>query len=1065
MIKTKMIVLFALVCYLVPISTFSDEVVFDFGTWKNKNSTKKDITAVTRGGDLGVFRGKTEKEIESRFTCLGPLGVNTIMYDRTWGTFPGVRKSYSKSLSFKDELIYNYFSVVSVKPGSPAEGKIFVGDKIIAIDGELLEGGQKQYLDQILNNRDIRGLEMHAGKLIDKAEGKGQITLTVLRLKKDSVKLPNSIRKWEVYKTVKSSTDKQFTIPLPASGLVKIGSANCSFSNLHFADTKGNKIKFLPNKGNIEKTICDIPGENWILKGVVSSKKPECIFNVLIAKEPKSICKELKPYLHKVNLNIDAIGSFGKNYNSNSMKVRNYSAMLAHRLFLQQGPKGNWEGGGMADSGFQTAIVGLALMSTGNIQYNAAIRKAAYFVAHQAERHGWSYPRGVELTFLAEYYLRYKDAEMLPLLRYKMNVIRDYVYNDYTSGHSKANPGYGGGGYIGAGSVIACGLAVACQTPVANKKDKALLYNMMSRIEGLAPRGVTPYTRGALPSVSRLLRQSKKPISYQGTGCGTGGYIAAAIISGWKGTFYKNAIRRYSTAPYGTSDWGHATQTLQFFWGMLAAHYAGEKIFTETMNAYLWKFTTYREFDGFINGNNNIRHDLHSGDNAVGRYWRTASFLLLLNANKKNLAITGKLQGHEKKISSRMNAGTFARYKYILQNWILAQDQLGKLSPESLNTGITYLKNISDSQVATLTNYIKVNAQKIALDITKLTSSPKGTSNGQLAELVLGIAFSANCRYGYYKEFTKAKGPNKEKIRKALKKKAKLSKGPIDYFILINPHCFIQKNPNIFYGDIKNAEFKLSDIKVTSFLDGKKRSSTRDKKNGYELLFKMMRGGSKTLTLNISYRVGEIKINYSTKVLVEWVHAYTPFITQFHVKGMLENDFAQNYDIRLRLKTGEALDCEFSKNYNPPKFLEAGEYNLIVSPGSQWGIDIKSIKKRSPNNSRIVKFTTDKGSQLNDNNNKTGIDLSLGDSLEINLDKEETMCGISVESSAKRYAYIKFEGFVNDKWVLMTAFEQSAFQRCLPTKTKRIKITYFSASEKSKKRKYTIQEIKLIRAK
>ena len=1066
-IKTQ-ISLIPLIISLLTLVAFSQEEAFDLKAWKSTNSTKSSVGR-TKGGDLSPFQGNTKEGFEARFTTLGPLGLKTIMYDRSWGAFSGVRKSFAKSLSLKDELIYNHFTVLSIKPGSPAEGKVVVGDKIVAIEGQLLEGGQTQYLDQLLKNRYLRGIEMHAGRLIDQAEGKGCISLTILREKKEgSIKLAETERKWGIFQSVKSVSSEQFSIPLPASGLIKIRPIKCNLTDLHFADTMGNKIKLIPNKGSLEKTICDIPGENWQLKGIATTKKGECAFEILVAKAPKSLSEKLKAGLIEVDLKIDAMGSFGNKYDPNCKKARNYSAMLAHRLVTEQLPKGDWEVGGMSDTAFQTSAIGLALMSTDDPQYVSNIRKAAYFVGHKAERHHWSYPRGIELTFLAEYYLRYKDPKILPLLRHKMNIVRDYVYNDYTSGHGKGNPGYKGKGYIGAGSVIACGLATACKTPIATDEDKALLYNMMSRIEGLAPRGITPYSRAAPHSPSQLLRLSKKDISYQGGGCGTGGYIAAAIISGWKGNFYKSAMRRHRTAPYGTSEWGHATQTLHFFWGLLSANYAGEETFKETMNAYLWKFTTYREFDGFVNGNN-TRTDLHGGDNVIGAYWRNASFLLILNAHKKNLAITGKLHGNDKKIKTHISAVNYGRHKYLLQNWILVKNQLGSRAPESLLNGVEHLKQLNNTQMNDLNNYITKTAPVIVQDIVNLEQSSNGVTNGQLAELILGISVEVRCLYGYIYEALKMKGKSeaRKKRTKELKKKSFANKGPIEHYLRVVPCCVFQKNPNIYYTGIKNSIYKLSDLKISVTPADKKNISKKTSKESDIVFFKMIKGSSTKLNINVSYKVNDIKIGYKTQFVAEITPKYIPYLTQVELKGELKEDFSKNYDIRLALKSGETLDFEFSKNYTPPHFFEAGKYKLTVSPGSQWGLDIKSIQAISPNQKRFIKFTTAKGTILNDNNTRTSIDLKLGDQIVMDFAKDEKVRGINLDCDGKRESSVKFEALVEGKWVLISSMpNKPSFGWCLPVVTSKIRLTYnIPAPGKYKDRPFTVQDVKFMRAK
>ena len=60
-----------------------------------------------------------------------------------------------------------------------------IGDLILQMDGQDLKEAQLTYLGTPLGYKDSRGLDIGAGQMIDKAEGRGKIKLTVLRVPQD----------------------------------------------------------------------------------------------------------------------------------------------------------------------------------------------------------------------------------------------------------------------------------------------------------------------------------------------------------------------------------------------------------------------------------------------------------------------------------------------------------------------------------------------------------------------------------------------------------------------------------------------------------------------------------------------------------------------------------------------------------------------------------------------------------------------------------------------------------------------------------------------------------------
>ena len=635
--------LFFLCVAFIGMTPFVCRADFDLEHWKANRGQRKDLKKWQKenpGPWRSYFDSSSEDCGRRWYINLGPLGVRTLMHDRTWGVFPASRAAFPEVLSDDEGLIWNAFEVLGVKKGSPAEGSLQEGDLILAIDGVKLRSAQHTYVGQPMDNRTKRGLEIHAGQLIDRAEGRGEITLTVLRLPGAGMNRKlNQGRNWRETARVKSKGTLELSVPIKGENIIRIrpaGKRGVKSEALTLLGKDGKKIPIeITQKRGAGKLIGDpleIPAGEWMLEGSIKSNRAfELIVETAeLPETPQSLVKHIK----KINLKLDPIGSFGDRFDPDGEKARNYSDILAHRLAAQQEKDGSWHAGGYASRAFHSSMCGLALLSTGNPAYDDAIRRAAYYVGTHGDADKWSYSNGTWLIFLAEYYLRTGDEGILPAMRLQVRNLRRFVLSDYTAGHSYAKPGYGGGGWIGGGGVISCGLAVASHTPAMKEDDLALLDRMLARAQELAPHGRIQYGRGGKV-------KSDDAAPGQGGSCATGPYFIASLVRGGAEQFTGNCIKRYSSEPFGSAENGHATQTLHFVWGCLSVANTSAEAHRAHMDAYLWKFTTLREFDGFIN-KNNYRTEYHNGDGVIGEpYWRTAGYLLVMNAHKRNLAITG----------------------------------------------------------------------------------------------------------------------------------------------------------------------------------------------------------------------------------------------------------------------------------------------------------------------------------------------------------------------------------------------------------------------------------------
>ena len=692
----------------------------------------------------GYFPNSTASKMKNWHISLGPIGVNTLMHDRSWvDTFGACKELAPPELMDECGQIKNAYEVTIIKPGGPAEGMLKEGDLILQMDGQDLKEAQLTYLGKPLGYKDVRGLDIDAGQMIDKAEGRGKINLTILRVPQDEKQgLQNTLkgrRSWETIKTVKNG---DFNIMLDNIDMIKFQYPKGSkVINLSLSNTSGLSFPLTASakKGKINDVSISIPRGQWQLRGTAETSKSASV--KIIAVPPINLPDSFNKFIQYVELDIPKIGSFGDHFDPYSEKARNYSKILAHRLAAQQQTNGSWSGQKSYGSNtFYTSICALGLMSTADPQYESHIRKAAHYVAN-ASWGKWTYIAGMRLTFLAEYYLRTRDESIIPGLKLHIAETHAFVLSDYTAGHSRNKPGYGGGGWIGGGGMIACGLAIASHTGLTSIEDNMLLDKMLERAQQLAPGGKIPYARGG--------GSSTEIIEDQKGGCATGPYFFASIVRGGSDHFTKAAANRYGTGPWGTAEGGHATQTLHFVWGVLASANCSDKALLGCMDSYLWKFALLRNFDGLIS-NNNYRTEYHGGDGVIGPpYWRTGGYLLVMNAALRNLAITGSPEYRAKEFKKKPVV-FFAHQKlfnYVQRSWYIAESALASHTPQSLKSGIEKLNAlVKDEQLGDNVRKLLVDyAPRIAKDILALKGRVRGVNVSLLVETIYGVSFEASC--------------------------------------------------------------------------------------------------------------------------------------------------------------------------------------------------------------------------------------------------------------------------------------------------------------------------------
>ncbi|NQZ59628.1 MAG: hypothetical protein HRT88_19425, partial [Lentisphaeraceae bacterium] len=401
---------------------------------------------------------------------------------------------------------------------------------------------------------------------------------------------------------------------------------------------------------------------------------------------------ELKPYCKTVEFDIPRIGSFGKSFDPNCAKVRNYTAIISKRLATQQSPDGSWQHiPGYTSPAFYVSMCGLGLISEANPAYSRNIRKAAHYVAYSGQTSNWTWARGVNAMFLGEYYLRTKDKSILKGLSLALKRCEEAILVGSVAGHHYHNPGYGGGGQISGSGAVACAMAIAEHTPADFTRGTAL--KMMEGVQSLAMWGELPYGRSTGRSKIKKVFDVTKHWSGHGGTAGLSPYYMAAKISGGSKYFTEIVSRRFLTPPYGSTDRGHATHTMPFTLGSIAISLCSPKAHKANMDAFLWKLTTHRGFDGLIVNNANPL-EFHSGELVMGKpWWSTGAWLLMMNVHKRNMAMTGKKEymATSQKDVPLVHDHDFKAYRYILRQWCTVESALGSKTPASVSAAIREL--------------------------------------------------------------------------------------------------------------------------------------------------------------------------------------------------------------------------------------------------------------------------------------------------------------------------------------------------------------------------------------
>jgi len=704
---------------------------------------------------------------------LGPLGLKCIMHDKTFVHSGAHRSIFPTPLTDnRSNLAYSCFEVRQLLPNSPAAGKVKVGDLVFMINGQSLKSGQEMFPEAKYSY--MRQLLHHTAELLDDSESTGVAELKILRLLKcgGHCMEQNLIKTLHTFKLAKPGSKEEVTIPLDGIKTIHLVNSDTDHHS-YLGDTIWVNPRFIGPKGELLLKDLDwkwrsemefgiqmgdtfVEGKKWDTQGNVFQLSPN---NQLVYTVPEgydtfkvgvistkaipgkvrietSISMKWSSALNNqivdVKIPITQYGKLGKTFPDHCEKSQRLARSYVDFLLEHQRADGTWQrwGGLWTSSDFDTSIVGLALLSMGDKQLSPQIKKAAYAVA-TSDAVGWATVTGTKILFLSEYYLRTKDKGILPHLQQMITETETTLMGDYYVGHSFENPGYNGKGMSVGFAYVLLGLSVASHT------DATVNLEVLDGMHELCAR--LAHNNGGLP-YGRFWNASSVPKVPWNAAARTGPPLAAAIISGGNKHFVEKSMLMFH-ATYGAIDKVHACPSMGLFGANLAFCLADRPFFQKSMAYYKWKFILNKYPHAGMLSN---PHNMHraTGETARGRWWQTAAATILLNAGKKNMAITGQAEYRSRKFKSNPSpaayfAQLFSKYK---NDWTVAEEILGDQCPKELQQATTQLRNIeTDSNIRKkLLHFLEQHAFKVADRVQSLKGIDNTTKSYAL-ELILGV--------------------------------------------------------------------------------------------------------------------------------------------------------------------------------------------------------------------------------------------------------------------------------------------------------------------------------------
>jgi len=709
---------------------------------------------------------------------LGPLGVRIRSHVPQLQSRPAFVANIPENIkTASGGLGLSAAEVIQIAPGSPAEGYLELGDLIIGIEGELLKSGNQYKPDWEFMHKDAREIQLMLGEKIDEAQGRGDVRLTVLRFSKDlKQRLPVSQKElWSGKGGDKATGLQTFDTEVPGNGYITLESHQFDGVNHgdgtvwmdvtvegdygvkkllemdpEFISAGYGRPVFLLDKPytHLEKEYAQSlnlhahGSAKWLLPEGTKRIKGNFAALSYGKVQPKVHFTNLafpltgihKEKVVELRIPIGKTGSFSKTYPKDCVKSDITVTRHTEWLAAQQREDGSWPRlRGYTGDGWDTAWCALALMSSGESKYDAQVRKAAYYIAYEGAPSDWTAERTMRLIFLSEYYLRTKDEKIVAGIQAAYYQLLDCCKTDYMAGHKVNGFGYGiAGQHYGTGH-MALAIAVASRTPITTNQN--LVSGIIQHAGEVCVNGTYAYGRGR-----RLARDDSR--KHSGGNAMSGPAFLGVQIGGGHQSAVKEFAERMD-ATIGDGDNSHASSSLAFIFSSLAIAAADEAVFLKHMQNFKYKMTIDDMWEGgFLKSAFPL--DFQGGEGITSNWIRSAGSILVLNALKHNLAITGDKKHWSKKSMSAVAVSEWGGqvHSYYLRNWCIAKELLGNKAPSELSEGIKAMHALP--RTLELVPKTRTIVLQYAPELIKAVASNAALSNFQKAyaiELLCGLDF------------------------------------------------------------------------------------------------------------------------------------------------------------------------------------------------------------------------------------------------------------------------------------------------------------------------------------
>jgi len=217
--------------------------------------------------------------------------------------------------------------------------------------------------------------------------------------------------------------------------------------------------------------------------------------------------------------------------------------------------------------------------------------------------------------------------------------------------------------------------------------------------------------------------------------------------------------------------------------------------------------------------------------------------------------------------------------------------------------------------------------------------------------------------------------------------------------------------------------------------------------------FKMKLGEGAVFKVKIAYQCAGLPIEYMVDLNVPTVsgRSYVPALERVSVSGTMASDYYGSYSMGVLLDNGLAISCE--QRNMPADYLLAGQrYSFEISPGSQWGHDLR-VAKLIGKPTREILFRGDV--KLSDGDLGTGILVEPRKPVELTLKKPSKLSSIYLNWDESKLNH-SVEAMVGGAWQVISPRGGPGLRPCSPVTTDRIRINLNS------KKGATLREVRFV---